>query len=668
MRTLTFCIFLLALPTLSQAQTNEADSLKRLLQTEKQDTSRVLLLHELYKVYRYSKPDSGLLVAQQALLLAKKAEYPYGETWSLIHLGSIFTLNGDYPRALQLHFQALEKAESLGNSTILGSVFLNLGLDYSFMGDYRKGVEYNNRALALYISGNQQNAILKARINLGDSYEKLNKLDSALFYTNSGYALAVKLEEATSVGIALNNLGNIYSKMGKDVLAMSNYRQSLVYYKRLDDQEGLCESYLGMAKVFQKSGSSDSSLYYAKLSMASAKKVGFISRIMDASNFLTRNYADLDIMDSAFVYQSTAIVARDSLFNYEKQRAIQSLSFEETMRQQAIIEAQEAAQTQLKFNALFGSLGTLFLVAFLLYRNNRQRNKANGLLRQQKAEIERTLAELKSTQKQLIQSEKMASLGELTAGIAHEIQNPLNFVNNFSEVSRELLEEMNAALQSGDEQEVRDIVQDVRENLDKINYHGKRADAIVKGMLQNSRTGVGEKEPTDLNRLADECVRLAYHGLRAKDRAFNASITTDFDPYLSSAEGEVAVNSQEISRVLLNLLNNAFYAVNEKRNALDSCPESRNYEPAVTVSTRYVAPAGEGERGKVLITVRDNGQGVPHDMVDKIFQPFFTTKPTGQGTGLGLSISYDIIHAHGGTVGVESQEGKGSAFTVELLA
>ena len=285
-----------------------------------------------------------------------------------------------------------------------------------------------------------------------------------------------------------------------------------------------------------------------------------------------------------------------------------------------------------------------------------------------KAQIEKTLVDLKQAQAQLVQAEKMASLGELTAGIAHEIQNPLNFVNNFSEISNELIDEMKEELAAGNLELATEIADDVKQNLEKITHHGKRADAIVKGMLQHSRSNSGIKEPTDINALADEYLRLAYHGLRAKDKSFNATLKTDFD------ESIVKINivPQDIGRVILNLITNAFYActersrsaANEKMKTSDSEGFENNqglslYEPTVSVSTKK-----EGDQ--VLISVRDNGKGIPKQVVDKIFQPFFTTKPTGQGTGLGLSMSYDIVKAHGGELNVETKEGEGSKFVIYL--
>jgi len=258
------------------------------------------------------------------------------------------------------------------------------------------------------------------------------------------------------------------------------------------------------------------------------------------------------------------------------------------------------------------------------------------LISQEKNILESTLNNLKAMQAQLIQAEKMASLGELTAGIAHEIQNPLNFVNNFSEVNGELIDEMQQEMDKGNLDDAKAISSDIKKNEQKISHHGKRADAIVKGMLQHSQLSTGKQELTDFNQLAEEYLRLSYHGLRAKDRGFNTTIETDFDPNVEM----INVVPQDIGRALLNVINNAFYAVTEKKKTAGD-----DYEPMVTISTKKL-------EGKVEIVVKDNGNGIPQKILDKIFQPFFTTKPTGQGTGLGLSLSYDIVKAHGGEIKV----------------
>jgi signal transduction histidine kinase len=293
-------------------------------------------------------------------------------------------------------------------------------------------------------------------------------------------------------------------------------------------------------------------------------------------------------------------------------------------------------------------LAESFSVAYARYEDFTRLEAAKSM-------VEQTLKDLRVTQAQLIQSEKMASLGELTAGIAHEIQNPLNFVNNFSEVNKELLDEMKEELDHGNIDQAKSIANDIISNEQKIMHHGQRADAIVKGMLQHSRSSSGLKELTDINGLVDEYLRLSYHGLRAKDKSFNAKFETHLDPTLPN----IRVMHQDLGRVILNLINNAFYAVSEKQKT-----EGNSYEPTVIVTTRSLG--NKPTDYKVEISVRDNGNGIPKNIIDKIFQPFFTTKPTGQGTGLGLSLSYDIVKAHGGELKVETKEGEGSIFTIIL--
>ncbi|MCE7039363.1 sensor histidine kinase [Dyadobacter sp. CY312] len=279
----------------------------------------------------------------------------------------------------------------------------------------------------------------------------------------------------------------------------------------------------------------------------------------------------------------------------------------------------------------------------------------------QKEELQKAIEELKSTQNQLIQSEKMASLGELTAGIAHEIQNPLNFVNNFSEVSVELCQELEEEIDKTtigerDKEYIKEIISDLSQNQQKITHHGKRADSIVKGMLQHSRASSGEMEAVDVNALADEYMRLAYHGLRAKNKEFNSALVTDFDASI----GKVKVLPQDLGRVFLNLFTNAFYAVAEKKRKLAETDPNSDYKPEVKISTKKFAD-------KLYIRVSDNGTGMPEHVIAKIFQPFFTTKPTGQGTGLGLSMSYDIVtNGHGGTLDVDSIAGERTEFRITL--
>lgn len=288
--------------------------------------------------------------------------------------------------------------------------------------------------------------------------------------------------------------------------------------------------------------------------------------------------------------------------------------------------------------------------AILLEETIQELELKRKAIEESNAALQKSLEDLKAAQQQLIQSEKMASLGELTAGIAHEIQNPLNFINNFSEVNKELADELEQEIRNENLGEVKVIAKNIKDNEEKINHHGKRADAIVKSMLQHSRSSSKKKELTDINALADEYLRLAYHGLRAKDKSFNAKLETDFDPLI----GKINIVPQDIGRVILNLINNAFYAVTERKKQNEA-----GYEPTVEISTKKI-------NGKVEIKVKDNGNGIPQKVLDKIFQPFFTTKPTGQGTGLGLSLSYDIVKAHGGELKVNTKEGEKSEFVIQL--
>jgi len=436
----------------------------------------------------------------------------------------------------------------------------------------------------------------------------------------------------------------------------------------IGDKTGLPDSFLNLKNIFSKGQQLDEAFEYLNKGLSIAKELGDIKKLQGG-------YYNLSLIDSAkgnykqaFEHYKLYTLYRDSLVREETaKKSLQAKMQYEFDKKQAVAKAEQdkkdAEQKRIKNLQYFTIAGlivlllVILLIAFIQWRNNNQKKKANVLLQQQKEKVEDTLTELKSTQSQLIHSEKMASLGELTAGIAHEIQNPLNFVNNFSEVNTELIEEMKEEIDKGNIREIKTIADDIKENELKINHHGKRAEAIVKGMLQHSRSSSGVKETTDINELADEYLRLAYHGLRAKDQSFNATLKTDFDESI----GNIKIIPQDIGRVLLNLFNNAFYTVTEKKNSPQPPPVGGGveYEPTVSVGTKKTGD-------KVLISVKDNGNGIPQKVVDKIFQPFFTTKPPGQGTGLGLSLAYDFVKAHGGELKVETKEGEGAEFIIQL--
>jgi signal transduction histidine kinase len=384
----------------------------------------------------------------------------------------------------------------------------------------------------------------------------------------------------------------------------------------------------------------------------------------DASQVLAEIYERMGDGNQAIRYFRMYRQYADSINNLETQRAAVTAQANRVFSQKELEFQRQSLQQRWIIFSAFAGLLSLGAIALIVNRNRRKLNRAytdlqqkNEVIATQKSKAELMLQQLQSAQAKLIQTEKMASLGELTAGIAHEIQNPLNFVNNFSDVNQEMLGELMDALRKGDIQEAMLLANDIRENEEKINTHGKRADNIVKSMLQHSRGSSGVKEPTDLNKLVDEYVRLAYHGYRARQKEFTVKLEVDPDPEI----GKVNIVAQDIGRVLLNLLNNAFYAVQEKQHQA-----GKDYIPAVTIRTRRHQSSADA-RHQVSVSVMDNGMGMPASVREKIFQPFFTTKPTGQGTGLGLSLSYDIVtKGNGGTLQVASREGEGTDMTMTL--
>ena len=613
-----FLFFLICSLQHQYAQNSYVDSLKKSLSVEGQDTNRIALLSNLSGEYMWSFADTGKMYAQDGLKLSKKLNYKYGEAQCSKNLCVSLMQEGDFTSALDYGFKALSIFENVRDSQNIALCHAILMICYREEGDYQEALVhgYKAKALTQFLSSDSINILG----NISSVYEKNNQLDSALYYGLIVYSL-----DRQWLG-ELITLGNIYYKSG-------NPEKSLYYFRKAIPSNtgwGLMDTYLGIAKTFELMGLSDSSLYYAQKSLVQSQKNGNPRGTFDAAKQLAHFYENKKMNDSAVKYLKLTMIFNDSLFSRQKTTEAQSFVFNEIMHRQELEAQQVHNDNLIKLYALSGIILAFLLVAFIQYRNNKHKQKVNIQLQKQKEKAEVTLQELRSTQAQLIQSEKMASLGELTAGIAHEIQNPLNFVNNFSEVNTELLKEMKTEIDKGNFGEIKSIANDIIDNEEKINHHGKRADGIVKGMLQHSRTSTGQKEPTDINSLADEYLRLAYHGLRAKEKHFNATIKTDFDTSI----GPLNLVSQDIGRVLLNLYNNAFYAVSEKKKT-----DGGGFEPTVSVSTKKA-------NDKIEISVKDNGGGIPQKILDKIFQPFFTTKPTGQGTGLGLSLAYDIIKAH----------------------
>jgi two-component system, NtrC family, sensor kinase len=627
------------------SQNSWRDGIIQRLNTATTDTSRVLAMAEMCRFYKYEKPDSALYYGYNALLLAQKINFPKGEALILRELPLAEIAIGNEPKGLQLYLK-LEKIAEENNFSLDKAISIwGKGWYYLKAREYETALGFFKESFMLFDSGNNNPFSSLALASIAETFLERNKLDSALFYALKAYNQSIQVENNWSTYYTLIRLARVYGKSGNTNLANSYFRQSL---SGIWLTESFFTSYFEIAKLFQQTGMQDSAIFYAKKSLSIAQENGYYRYIIDANIMLSDIYEITDIQQALF-YSKDAIAWNDSLNHIVKRTTQQTITeFDEQERLREMEVAKAEFQNRLRMNSFLGSTFTLIVIAIFLFILSRRKQKA-------KQKIEAAFVQLKSTQSQLIQAEKMASLGELTAGIAHEIQNPLNFVNNFSDVNSELIDELSEEVDKGNLDEVKTIAKDIKENEQKINHHGKRADAIVKGMLQHSRTSNGVKEPTDINALADEYLRLSYHGLRAKDKSFNAEFKTEFDESLP----KINVIPQDIGRVLLNLINNAFYVVSEKaKNNID------DYKPEVIVRTSSNNPPSGG-RG-ASISVIDNGPGIPAHIVDKIFQPFFTTKPTGQGTGLGLSLAYDIVKAHGGEIIVESVEGEGTKFIIHL--
>jgi signal transduction histidine kinase len=561
----------------------------------------------------------------------------------------------NFPQALYYQQKSLKLAEENKNESSQAYTLVNMGITYTQIRDSARGEQAYKKSILLAKKNELKNVELYGYTNLSSLYINQSKWKDGYEFAMKAALLAEKMGDLgiqasslSKAAVSLANTGEFSEAMAlakKGILIADSSKQPLNIYQGFSSmgsvlklQKKYAEAITFYEKAFSVLNQTDAygidyGQAYKELSEC-YEETGNFNKALDAY----KKYATIEdsVRSKDNIQKATELTMN---YDFEKKQAVAGA-----------VQARVNAEARLRQLLLLGGLLLALFVAIAGWRAYRNKQKANRILEIQKSEIQSTMTQLKKTQSQLIQSEKMASLGELTAGIAHEIQNPLNFVNNFSEINKELIGELVEEVEKGNTEDAKAIAKDIKENSEKINHHGKRADAIVKGMLQHSRSSSGVKEPTDINGLCDEYLRLSYHGLRAKDKSFNATIKTDIDKTI----GKINIIPQDIGRVVLNLLTNAFYVVDEKKKT-----GVLNYEPTVSISTRKI-------NGNVEIKISDNGKGIPQNIIDKIFQPFFTTKPAGQGTGLGLSLSYDIIKVHGGEMRVESKEGEGSTFTIQL--
>lgn len=614
-------------------------------------------LYELSLEKRYlGNYGDALEFSLKSLKVAEEIKDTVHITNALLGNSFNYLLSKKYAEALKEQEKALRLFQLSKDSIGIATTYNDMGVTNMRANNLQESLDYHKKALEIRKRVDLRG--VSASYNyIATIYNELGQLDEAAKNIQEGIIYSIKYADSRFVMNNYEEAGNIYAELGKYEQAISNYTKGLEVAKNNDNKGYQAIFFARLGQIQRRIGNFNIALTLLKQAEENVPANDYQTRKF-VYEILVITYQEKNDFKNAFNYQSKFYMIKDSLDAIKKDEKITALTQEliyenQSALQKASQEKQIALkETQLQKQKLIRNLsiaGLVLILVFAVIFFKRFKEK-----RELSLNLENTLSHLKETQSQLIQSEKMASLGELTAGIAHEIQNPLNFVNNFSEVSNELMDEMNEELDKGDIQEAKAISADIKLNLEKIKHHGKRADAIVKGMLAHSRSSSGEKIATDINELADEYLRLSYHGLRAKDKSFNANFKTHFDPDLP----KLSIVPQDIGRVVLNLINNAFQACNEKQKTA-----SADYYPEVVVVTKAIL-SQSGEFKGACISVSDNGSGIPEEIKSKIFQPFFTTKPTGEGTGLGLSLSYDILKTHGGELKVESTVGQGTAFSI----
>lgn len=684
-------IVLAFLFTLVKAQRNEIDSLKVVLNTLDKDTARVNALLDLSsRIFRF-QPDEAIRYSQEAVQLSEELHFQEGKAYGLKNVGLAYFIKGNYtevknyweqslsifqsmedqlgisnllnnlgavyfnqgddPRALEYYLESLRVSEKIGDKLRIATALTNIGAVYfNNPVNHDKAREYYSRALVISEESGDPDAIATSSVNLGEIYIEHEELDSALFY----FQKALKVYEATGGNAAytLNNISKVHAARGdfREALKFQTraYEESLELDAKLEmiqSLNGLGKSHLELARRGDTLGDLNMAQSYFAQAYSKAVEADISPEIRDASKGLYETYKTLEDFPEALKYHEAYEAIKDTLLNEEKIKQLTLFGAEyEFRKEKDDLDAKIKRQRLIQYATAGGLFIALVLIGVIVqyYRLRRIR-----------------IAERFETQRQLIMQEKMASLGQITAGIAHEIKNPLNFVTNFAEGSIDLGDELLEVLDQNQKKIPEDqynllqeLAADIQQNAKDIQENGLRADRVIRSMMEQARGDKGDPKKLDLNTLIDENIHLAYHGYRGHVPNFALIIEKNYDPNLPLVE----VIPQDLGRVILNIFNNAFYALTQKQNEL-----GESFTPTIQVSTQT-------SNGQALIRLRDNGPGIPENIRDKIFQPFFTTKPTSKGnSGLGLSISHDlIVIGHKGAMEVQSEVGEYTEFLIRL--
>ena len=593
--------------------------------------------------------EQALKYYHRTLKLLEELEDKTGIAGSLANIGVIYQSQGRYERALEYYQRSLRLLEELGFKLGVARVLNNIGIIHKNQGRYEQALESYQKSLAIREVLDNQHDVASMLNNIAVVYKLQAQYDRALEHHKKSMKISQELGNQKSVAVSLRNIGNIHQIQDRHAQALDYYRRSLNISEEIGDKSGKAHSMASIGRSYLHLNKLNDAATMTESAYTIAEEIGEVAEMRAAAEILSDVYQQKGNYRNAYKYHKVYATLQDSLINEENLKSINEMAakYEAEKRDQQIallekdkrLQAAQLEQESMMRYFFIAGLAVLLILAFLLYNRYRYKKRTGE-------ELQRSYEELKRTQQQLIHAEKMATLGELTAGVAHEIKNPLNFVNNFTSMNKELVEELEEYANGNDD--ILEVAELLKGNTAKILEHGTRADSIVQGMLMHSRETKGVRQQADINDLVKEAVALAEHG---SPTGKGADVTLN----LSDATGSAEVLPAEISRVILNLVGNSSYAV--KKHADDT-----GIEPEITVSTERVD-------NTVRIVVADNGPGIAPDVREKIFQPFFTTKPTGDGTGLGLSLSWDIIvNGHNGTIEVESEEGKGARFIVELPA